>query len=112
MSNQNSKSVSEILKDAAELFEFKNKSYADAYKRQPKILFSLLGEITLKTEDDYARFLRVTSVITKLNRFCTSFEEKGHLDSARDLVVFSAMLQELAEKEITDKNVGTYDEKN
>jgi hypothetical protein len=98
-------SVNQILEKAAEFFIEKNAGYGDAYKRQPKILFEMLGKIELNNVDDYERFLRVTSVITKLNRYCTSFKEGGHLDSAADLVIFSAMLQELAHKELPDGEI-------
>jgi len=91
--------VSEILDDASKLFESRNAEYGNAYKSQAHIMHLLLGPIELKTVDDFERFTRISAMIAKLNRYAKNFEKGGHHDSARDLVVFAAMLQELHEDE-------------
>jgi hypothetical protein len=84
----------QILIEAAELFKSKNAEYGDAYMDHPILMHMLFGEITLRTVDDYAKFTRVSSIIAKLNRYAKNFPT-GHADSARDLVVYAAMLDQL-----------------
>jgi len=92
------KEIDEILCAAADLFASRNAEYGNAFKNHPRILFELLGPVELKTIEDFERFTRISAIISKLNRYCKNFQKGGHHDSARDLVVFSAMLQELHEE--------------
>jgi hypothetical protein len=91
--------IPEILKDAADLFESRNSEYGDAYKDHPKIMYELLGEIELKTPEDYARYMRIGSIVGKLNRYAKNFNKGGHKDSADDLVVYAAMLAEITHED-------------
>jgi len=86
-------SVSTLLREAADLFEKKNIEYGNAYKDHPRIMHMLLGEITLKTPEDYSRYTRISSIVAKLNRYAKNWPN-GHEDSAADLIVFAGMLKE------------------
>ncbi len=87
--------VPKILKKSALLFESRNKEYGNAYQSHPVIMQALLGEIELKTPEDYERYTRISAIVAKLNRYAKNFKTGGHKDSADDLVVFAAMLSEL-----------------
>ena len=92
-------SVPDILNDAAELFKSRNAEYGNAYKNHPSLMFAMLGNIELKTEEDYNRYEAITSIVGKLNRYCKNFNNGGHKDSADDLVVYAAMLAEIHSEE-------------
>lgn len=89
------KTPAEILMDAAELFEKKNKEYGDGYSSFSELMFQLLGPVELKTVEDFKRFNRIGSIMGKVNRYAKNFSKGGHEDSATDLVVYAAILKEL-----------------
>lgn len=90
--------VSEILKEASKTFESRNAEYGDAYKRHGKIMKQFFPNgIVLKTENDFQRFQLFQATVGKLNRYASSFEFGGHIDSIHDAISFAAMLQELSE---------------
>ena len=93
------KTVPDILRESADLFEERNKDYGSAYKDHPHLLFALIGPIQLETPDDYERLIRISTILGKLNRYSKNFSKGGHTDSANDLTVFAAMLAEFQQFE-------------
>lgn len=85
----------ENLLKAAELYAVKNKDYANGYNDIGKILSVMfpLG-LSLKTPEQFRRLSTFIMCVTKLQRYAVALAEGGHEDSARDLTVYSAMLQE------------------
>lgn len=56
--------------------------------------------LTLKTADDWNRAHLFLLGVVKQSRYAVNFEKGGHRDSARDLTVYSAML-EAVDEEVT-----------
>lgn len=88
--------VPEILHKAADLFEERNAIYKSGYKDHASMLFQMIGPVQIESVNDMERILRVSACVGKLTRYAKNIKE-GHPDSARDLVVYAAMLQELDE---------------
>ena len=50
--------------------------------------------IALKDEKELHMFANFMMCAIKLNRFAQNIDKGGHLDSAHDLVIYAAMLEE------------------
>jgi hypothetical protein len=87
------------LMRAAETFEERNRLYGENYKHIGKLLLDFFehagGFPEIKTIEEASRLNLVISCAAKLQRYCTSFKTGGHKDSAHDLSVYAAMLEEL-----------------
>ncbi len=89
--------VPDILRSGAETFEERAATYGTIYKDFGKVLKGLFPNgITLNTEEDFTRFGLLSSCASKLNRYCGAMGKGkgGHQDSAHDLSVYAAMLEE------------------
>ena len=94
------KTPADILKEAAVVFENKNKEYGNSYKDFGKIMMAYFPNgLELKSEKDFTRFTMLNIMISKTDRYCKNFK-KGHEDSLNDLSVYSAMLNETDQKGI------------
>lgn len=84
-----------ILEQASKTFKEKNKEYGENWREVGAVLKVLFPE-GLKTEstDDFNRFQFITMIVGKLTRYTNNFD-RGHQDSLRDLVVYTAMLESL-----------------
>lgn len=91
--------VPEILEAGAATFRERNATYKDTYKNAgPALLALFAGRIPeIVTQEDATRFTLINHCLGKLMRYCASFENGGHIDSARDLAVYAAMLESLTE---------------
>lgn len=88
-------SVPENLKQAAELFEERSKQYGEAYKKSGEVMKTLFPDgLTLETPEDFAIYHNLSMIVMKLTRYSRNFKAGGHLDSAKDLIVYAAMLEE------------------
>jgi hypothetical protein len=95
--------VAEMLNQAADLFEQRDKEYGSCYKIFGSWVSNLFPEgITLKTESDYTRFGLLVQIFSKLQRYCNNFNNAGHPDSLKDLSVYATMLLEIDEEEHRD----------
>jgi hypothetical protein len=89
--------VALALRRAEALFIARNDIYGSAYKRGGEVMMALFppGGIPAITKPEDALRLRLIQMCaSKLQRYAHSFARGGHVDSARDLVVFAAMLEE------------------
>lgn len=92
--------VPEILVAAAKTQEQRNKLYGNSYKRFGTVMKALLPDgIELNTEDEWNRFGVFFHAVGKITRYAANLKTGGHKDSAHDLVVYGAMLEELTEEE-------------
>jgi len=90
------KTPADFLKEAAMVFENKNKEYGDSYKSFGKIMMAYFPNgVELKTEKDFTRFAMINIMIAKTDRYCKNFINGGHKDSLVDLSIYSTMLQEI-----------------
>ena len=90
------KTVPELLNEGAALYAERNKTYGDNYKQ-----FGLFMEILFPNgippmdTDGWNRFGVWMMVFTKAQRYAQSLTTGGHNDTAKDLKVYGAMLEEL-----------------
>jgi hypothetical protein len=90
---------SDLLRQAAKTFEERNATYGDAYKRFGALAAALFPDgLQLKGEAEFGRFAVLLWSLSKLQRYAAQFATGGHADSARDLAVYAAMLQELTDE--------------
>lgn len=87
--------VPDMLRQAAKLYEDRNKVYGDNYKRFGPALNGLLNGVALSTPDDFNRFGILVQIFSKVSRYCNMFDKGGHDDSLDDIAVYAMMLKEL-----------------
>jgi len=89
--------VPEILSEAAELYAERNELYGDNYQYAGEALAAMFPRgLTVKTSMDWNRLCLFIHCFTKLSRYAQNMEDApGHKDSARDLCVYAAMLEEM-----------------
>ena len=91
-----SKTVPEMLREAAEIYEQRNAVYGDNYKQFGFWVDSLVGgQIKVEGPDDINRLGILIQIFSKLSRYVQKWDSGGHKDSLDDLVVYTMMLQEL-----------------
>lgn len=93
------KTVPEMLREAAGIYEERNKLYGDNYKRFGAIMQLLFpNNAELAWHDEFNRFGIFVQMVSKLTRYAENFDRGGHRDSLDDLAVYAMMLRELDEE--------------
>jgi hypothetical protein len=93
------RSVPEIMREGADTYEQRNALWGDNYKEAGAVMMALLPRgIELRTADDWNRFGLFMHVMNKVTRYAQNLDSGGNLDSAHDLMVYAAMLEEMTEK--------------
>jgi len=88
--------VPDLLRDAAKIYEERNKMYGSNYKRFGPIMQMLFPDgLRLKSADDFNRFGIFVQVVAKITRYAENFTRGGHADSLDDMAVYGMMLREL-----------------
>ena len=88
--------VPERLRNAANLYEERNKLYKDNYKHFGRIMAALFPEgLTVQSPDDWNRVGLFVQVVGKITRYPAQWKEGGHPDSLDDVSVYSQMLAEV-----------------
>jgi hypothetical protein len=90
----------QLLADASALFLERNAVYKDNYKNMGQLLLALFpdGRIpAIRNEKQANQLNLLIDCLGKLQRFAYNFENGGHADSARDLIVYAGMLMETTE---------------
>lgn len=90
-----SKKVPDMLRDAAKIYEERNRMYGDNYKKFGHALQPLMQNIKLKSVEDFNRFGILNQLFSKLTRYANMFDSGGHDDSLDDISVYAQMLKEL-----------------
>lgn len=86
--------VPDLLAEAAKLYTEKNALYGFNYRHFGRIMSGLFpAGFSARSEAEWNRLGILLNLVTCLSRYC-NFPE-GHADSARDLTVYAAILQEL-----------------
>jgi RIO-like serine/threonine protein kinase len=92
----------ENLMAAAKLFEQRGAVYKDNYRRAGEIFMWLCPEgINVDSAEAYNRMAILMQIINKLLRYSLNWD-KGHIDSIKDITVYTAILQELDEEYLND----------
>jgi len=87
--------VPEILEQAAETYRQRHLVYGDNYKNYGKLMKALFPQgLKIETEQDWIQLGLIHNCTTKLARYAGAGSE-GHKDSAHDLSVYAAMLEEV-----------------
>lgn len=87
-------SAADLLRAHATVFEEKNKVYGENYKHFGRLMTGLYPQgLTVKTEAEWIQLGLILNAATCLQRYC--FVAGGHADSAQDLSVYGAMMEEI-----------------
>lgn len=87
----------DFLEAAARTFRERNAIYGNNYQRFGELLLALFPEggiPAVRTPDDAQRLDYIIMCLGKLQRYAHNFSKGGHRDSAHDLMVYAAMLEE------------------
>lgn len=91
--------AADILDSAAQTYRERNKLYGDNYKHFGFAAAALFPDGLLVTSpEEWNRLGIFVQCLSKLSRVAGNLHAGGHLDSAHDLSVYAAMLQELTEE--------------
>lgn len=87
------------LEAAIETARARSEVYGENYKTHGFVMEAMfpLG-VRLVTASDHQRFGVITQLVAKLTRYANQFENGGHVDSAHDMITYSAILEELTKK--------------
>lgn len=91
-------SAPENLESALATFRQRNALYGDNYRRFGAAFLSIFpgGELPpLRTARDMDRLQLMMQLMSKLTRYAQQFASGGHRDSAHDMIVYAAMLEEM-----------------
>lgn len=92
-------SVPDIMEAGAQTFRDRAALYGPSYKTYGAVMSALFPEgLMVNSVDDWNRLGVLTQVVGKLVRYTGAFDTGGHLDSAHDLMVYGAILQELTDE--------------
>jgi hypothetical protein len=95
----------QLLTAAAATFAERSKLYGDNYKRFPTVFLSLFpGGVLppIKTAGDMSRLQLMMQITNKLTRYAENLTRGGHQDSAHDIIVYAAMLEEETNEQNSD----------
>lgn len=85
----------ENLLKAADLYGIKNKDYVNGYNAIGDVLHAMFpAGLAIDQPEQFRRLSTFIMCVTKLQRYAVHLAQGGHEDSAKDLTVYSAMLQE------------------
>ena len=88
----------DLLSAAAETFRQRNAIYGDNYLRFGDIMLRMFPDgVQLRTAADFNRYGQLFMCLCKITRYAEQFTAGGHQDSARDLCVYAAMLEEMTD---------------
>ena len=93
------KTAYKFLLDAAALYAERNAVYGNNWIRFGKAMAACFPDgVTLKSEDDFARFQLFSIQMAKQTRYANNWDKGGHADSSGDITVYSAMLSAVDEE--------------
>jgi hypothetical protein len=88
--------VPDKLRDLANLYEERNVTYGDNYKRfGPMAAMMFPNGLIIRSADDWNRLALFIHVMTKVTRYANLFDKNGHSDSLDDLAVYAMMMREI-----------------
>lgn len=91
--NPREKAVKRILDEAFDIFKDRNRVYGDSYKKHGAVMSAMFPSgLTLNNTEDFCRFMFISAVISKLNRYTENFDKGGHRDSSIDPINALAMM--------------------
>lgn len=99
--NKGRERAPDLLAAAAETFRERNALYGDNYLLFGEVMAAFFpqGLPPLRSIEDFNRLGIFVQCAHKLSRYAAQFGNGGHQDSAHDLVVYAAMLEEVTQNE-------------
>jgi hypothetical protein len=94
-------SAPDILKEAEQTFRQRSAIYGDNYKRFGRAFLSIFpdGRIPeIVDSRDMDRLQLLMQMLNKMTRYAENLTKGGHADSARDICVYAAMLEEMTDE--------------
>lgn len=93
---QEMSNAGDILKIAAETFRQRNALYGDNYHQFGVVMTAIFPDgVQPKSVEEWNRLGVLVQCVSKLTRYAQQWCSGGHRDSAHDLCVYAAMLEEL-----------------
>lgn len=87
------KTVPEIFEGNIQTYKERQATYGPTYRQYGQIMMGLFPNgLSVKDYDTWNRIGVVQACVTKLARYCNNLD---HIDSAHDLSVYAAILEEL-----------------
>jgi hypothetical protein len=91
--------IKEKLTEAIKTAEEREKVYGVEAHSGHTLTGAALAElfpdgVTLKTAEDFTRFLIFSMMMTKIGRYAVNFDKGGHKDSAHDCGIYSLILED------------------
>ena len=91
--------VPELLQAASETYATRNPAYGNNYHTFGMVMAGLFPRsLQISEAEEWNRLAILVMLVSKISRYCANFAEGGHVDSARDAIVYAAMLEELTRK--------------
>lgn len=91
--NNYTKTVPEIFEDNIKTYKERMETYGPTYRQYGHIMMGLFPKgIFVADAEQWNRLGVVQACVTKLARYCNNLD---HIDSAHDLSVYAAILEEL-----------------
>lgn len=88
--------IQEIFDSMKATFAERNKAYGDSYRQMGPVMTAIFPNgLTIHTSDEWRRFGALFMIICKAVRYAEAFKTGGHVDSAHDSAVYSAILEQL-----------------
>lgn len=88
--------IQEIFDSMKATFAERNKTYGDSYRQMGPVMMAIFPNgLTIQTSDEWQRFGAFFMIICKVVRYAEAFKAGGHIDSAHDSAVYSAILEQL-----------------
>lgn len=93
-------SAPELLEAGARTYRQRNELYGDNYKHFGSIMAAMFpdGLPADMGSADWNRLALLMNVVGKAQRYAMNLRRGGHRDSARDAMVYAAMLEELTDE--------------
>jgi len=86
----------DLLDAGAATFRERNAIYGDNYLAFGKMMAGMFPRgLALQTEEDWNRMGAFMWCCAKVQRYAATIETGGHVDSAHDLMVYAAILEEI-----------------
>jgi len=100
------KTAAEILESALKTHKEKGAEYGNTYLMHGEIMKALFPKgLNLESAEDFTRFGTLNMIVSKLGRYASNVSRGNtHTDSLHDMIVYSAMLEEIDRKMLDERD--------
>jgi hypothetical protein len=89
-----------ILRSGADTYAARNALYGDSYKTFGKVMEAIMpADYQPNSVAGWNRLGIFTMLVSKITRYAANMPDGGHADSAHDMMVYAAMLEELTNQQ-------------